>query len=372
MCALLSLSFYGIRRAHYDIFLVLHIGFSIAVLWTMYYHVEIFTGGEYSIFIWPCLAIWILDRTLRLGRILAFDRKPFDPKALISFNSDSNLVRLEIDSSNNSLAPRPGAYYYIHVLDDWLYAHQSHPFTLSFLSSDTHLAYDTTSSPMASSSGPQDISAALERGSSESAALLAASSRQSTSKMVFLIRPYDGFTSRLKSHCLLYPKKLRVLVDGPYGHTMPVHTFRNVLFIVGGTGITVPLSHISHLLSSISHVQKFKIIWAVRELAFVASVLRDFAGLIRDERIEMVVHVTGSDEAKEDVLGEDLEHVSIKSRRPNVRTVVQNAAQDAGEQSLAIVSCGPARMADVARKASVEMLGKGYHGIEYFEESFKW
>jgi len=371
MCTLLPCSFYGIRRAHYDLFLVTHIGLSIVVLWTMYYHVEIFTGGEYSVFIWPCVAIWILDRIFRLGRMIAFNRNPLSTKAWVSYNADSNLVKMERDSSKNLLPPSPGAYYYIHVLDDLLYAHQSHPFTLAFLSSDLSPLYNASTSPVVSSPRPQPTSSALGRVSSESAALLAASS-ESASNMVFLIRPYDGFTSRLKLHCLLNPKKLSVLVDGPYGQTIPLHTFSNILFIVGGTGITVLSSHLSRLLSSSPHVQKVKVVWAVREHAFLRSVLHHLAGSLQDERLEMAIHVTRDGEAKEDVLGEEAGNVRIHSRRPNVRTVVQNAAQEAGEQGLAIVCCGPALMADLTRKASVEMLGNGHHGIEYFEESFKW
>ena len=36
MCALLAFSVYGLRRSHYEVFLTLHIAFSIIVLLTMY------------------------------------------------------------------------------------------------------------------------------------------------------------------------------------------------------------------------------------------------------------------------------------------------------------------------------------------------
>ena len=112
MCALLGFSLYGIRRAHYEIFLVTHIVLSIVVLWTMYYHVEIFTNGEWNIFIWPCLAIWILDRVLRAGRILAFNRRFWNTKATVSYDPASNLERMDVNGSNNWIKPQPGTYYY--------------------------------------------------------------------------------------------------------------------------------------------------------------------------------------------------------------------------------------------------------------------
>lgn len=372
MCALLAFSFYGIRRAHYEIFLVTHIVLSIAALWSMYYHVEIFTDGEWNIFIWPCLGVWIFDRLVRLGRILAFNRNPFNTKAIVSYDPSINLVRMTIDGSQNRLTPKPGTYYYIYVLDDLLYAHQSHPFTLAYTSSDTKRPSSTPLSPLAPASSPYRTSSSLSNDSSESDALLATTQSEEPSDLVFLIRPYDGFTSRLKSHCLLHPKTLRVLIEGPYGHTVPLSRFTNVLFMVGGTGIAVPLSHISHLLTSDSEVQSMKIVWAVREHAFLASILGDFRGIFGDERVEMEVHVTRDDEARDEVLGKDLKSVRIMTHRPDVRAAVEEVAQGARQQSLAIVACGPALMADETRKASVEMLSRGHRGIEYFEESFKW
>ena len=48
-----------------------------------------------------------------------------------------------------------------------------------------------------------------------------------TQSMVLIIRPYDGFTSRLQKH-----ENPRVLIEGPYGFTRPLHTFSSVLFVL--------------------------------------------------------------------------------------------------------------------------------------------
>ncbi|KAJ4363678.1 hypothetical protein N0V83_009974 [Neocucurbitaria cava] len=351
----------------------MHIALSIAALWTMYYHVEIFTNGEWNIFIWPCLVIWIFDRLLRLGRILAFNRNPLNTKATVSYDANSKLVRMDIDGSKNWITPKPGTYYYIHVLDDVLYALQSHPFTLAYVSSKTSASSSTPLSPIGSRPPPHRSSSSLSNESSESDALLPPSAvSHSPSNLVFLIRPYDGFTSRLKNLCLLRPKKLRVLIDGPYGHSEPLYTFPNILFIVGGTGVAVPLSHLHRLLQADSAVHSVKIIWAVREHAFLESILRDFKGVLGDERIEMEVHVTRDEEAQDEPMGRNLKSVRIMTHRPDVRAAVEDTAKDAGQARVAVVACGPALMADQARKATVEMLEKGYRGLEYFEESFKW
>ena len=148
--------------------------------------------------------------------------------------------------------------------------------------------------------------------------------------------------------------------------------FHNVNFVVGGTGIAVPLSHLTRILSAESMVHTVKIIWAVRQHAFLASILDDFKGILADERLEMEVHVTRRDEAYDDVLGQDLRNVRLMTGRPDVCRSVLEAAKEANQRPLATVACGPASMADETRKAVVAMLAAGHPGIEYFEESFKW
>ncbi|KAF9691779.1 hypothetical protein EKO04_010513 [Ascochyta lentis] len=369
MCLLLAFSFYGIRRAHYEFFLVTHIVMSIAALWSMYYHVEIFTNGEWNIFIWPCLGVWVFDRLLRGIRVLAFDWQFWITKAIVSYDPTSNLVRMDVPMLRNSIAPKPGTYYYIYVLNDLAYAHQNHPFTLAYVQSPQ----EEEQIPLSPVSSRPSTHRTNSISSSESDALLAPkTSALSTQSMVYLIRPYDGFTSRLKKHCLSRPKTLRVNIEGPYGHSVPLREYSNILFVVGGTGIAVPLSHLAHLLAAESTVQSVKIVWAVREHAFLTTMLREFKHLFADERCTLEVHVTQDVEHKDDIPEQAPRGVTIEVGRPNVNLSVDEAAQDAGRQSLAVVACGPARMADEARKASVRMLGKGFTGVDYFEESFKW
>lgn len=100
--------------------------------------------------------------------------------------------------------------------------------------------------------------------------------------------------------------------------------------------------------------------------------LKEFKLLLGDERCTLEVHVTQDVEHKDDIPKQTPRGVSIVVGRPDVRSSVEEAAEDAGQHALAVVACGPARMADEARKASVQMLADGYRGIEYFEESFKW
>ncbi|USP77444.1 hypothetical protein yc1106_04718 [Curvularia clavata] len=369
MCTLLALSVYTIRRKHYDFFLVTHIALSIALLWTMYYHVELFTAGEWNIFIWPCVVIWVVDRVARLARIVAFNRRPFSINARATYDPNSHLIRLDIEGDKSLIAAQPGSYYYIHMLDDVRYAHQSHPFTLAFVSSNTTSPSNTS---LAAASPRSGLMNDRFSSSTESDTLLSTDVPKPLTNLVFLVRPYNGFTSRLRSSCLLHPRKIRVLVEGPYGHSIPLETFFSVVFVVGGTGIAVPLSYLRHLVSRSSPAPRVKIVWAVREHAFLELVLRSVDNLLADERIEMEVHITRDDGYRDEDLVKGFENIRIMGQRPDVHEVVKKAVEEARHRRIAVVGCGPALMVDQTRKASVKMLGMGYKDVEYFEESYKW
>ncbi|KAF2742778.1 ferric-chelate reductase-like protein [Sporormia fimetaria CBS 119925] len=383
MCALSLLSVYGLRRCHYEVFLVAHIVLSAVVLLTTFYHVEIF-NGEWNIFIWPCLLIWILDRALRFIRIIAFNRKVWNTAAMTTYDQASNIVRLEIPCDTTLIKPQAGAYYYVYFLNNVLFAHQNHPFTLAYVSTTDSA---TRNIHVVSGADPALTRPTYPRSpsasSSESDRLLPQTMDKSLSSLVFLIRPYAGLTSRLRNISNKTTRNLRVLVEGPYGspnalNPNPLHSFSSVLFIAGGSGIAIALSHLSTLFAEESNVLDVHIVWAVREHAFASDILqRDIPASIRqDERFKMTVHVTQHIETKDDVRPEGsrrkLHNVVIKVGRPDVTAAVEHAAQEAGVASLAVVACGPAQMADDARRACVRALEEGYRGMEYFEESFKW
>ncbi|KAF2009490.1 hypothetical protein BU24DRAFT_379912 [Aaosphaeria arxii CBS 175.79] len=382
MVAICVFSVYGLRRSHYEIFLIIHIAASVAVIWTMYYHVYIFKG-EYDWFIWPCVIVWVLDRVIRMARILSFDSHFWNTKCIASYDFDSNLIRLDIPFGHSRALsnPQPGTYYYIYVLSNPLYMHQSHPFTLGYV------RHPEDKSEMERPSRLQTRRASVHRSESESStesdALLAsdATSDQANPSLVFLVRPYDGFTARLKKSASSGPTELRVLVEGPYGETNPLSKFSSVLFVVGGTGIAVPLSYLAALLDSTSKSTRIHILWAVREHRFLTDVLkRDFRQIIQDrdaeDKVTLTVHVTqeDTDEGKDDDLGEGLKRCVLKAGRPDVYAAVEEEAQleETNHGGLAVVACGPAQMADDARRATIQALERGHRGIEYFEESFKW
>jgi NAD(P)H-flavin reductase len=262
--------------------------------------------------------------------------------------------------------PKPGTYFYVHVLDNVRYAYQSHPFSLANVRTEVSHGGPHNRPPMMRRRHARSPSS--ERYTEADPLLGSITTRQSTSAVAFLIRPYDGFTSRLAQEASLGPKILHVLVEGPYGHTVPLRQYQNILFVVGGTGIAVTLSYLEDLLLNDSAVSSLRIVWAVREHAFLARVLDEFRDCLQDERVRLEVYLT-----QEGRNGDEEGHkrVILKVGRPDAHAVVGDAASEASHESLAIMACGPAQMADQARSGSVAALAKGFD-VDYFEESFKW
>ncbi|KAF4951396.1 hypothetical protein FSARC_12926 [Fusarium sarcochroum] len=363
MSLLVGASFYWIRRQHYELFLVVHIVMSILLLITMLAHVSIFEG-EYDIFFWvPCF-IWVGDRVIRALRIAAFNSKLWDTWATSVYHPSSNIVRLVIPWSTSLYKPAPGTYYYIHVLNGprcW----ESHPFTVAAVTDE-----DQHSSKLLGERVPL-----LEGNSTEQSSNMHEPEDicDDARTMTFLIRPYDGFTSRLRDTAQAeWPKNIpqRVLIDGPYGHTQPFHLFDNVVFVVGGSGIVVPLSYLQ-VLTGPTAPRSVKIHWAVREPAFALDVLKtDIGDALGSPNLNVDIHLTTY--TPQDELSDWPSQVTLRRGRIDASSVVRGTSEKANGESLAVIACGPAQMADDARKTVDDLLRNGVTRIEYFKESFQW
>jgi predicted ferric reductase len=300
----------------------------------------------------------VLDRVLRASRIVAFNLQFWNTKAHAIFNPATNMIRLHVPCSKSLYRVKPGMHFYLMVLSDAKFW-ESHPFTVASMS-------DRDDQVGAKSLG-EDVPL-LEN---EGALVLPHESRT----MSFLIRPYDSSTSRLRDQAAAtWPKPavVRVMVDGPYGHTQPLHQYDNVTFVVGGSGIVVPLSYLKHLLANTSQTQNIHIHWAVRERAFAEDVLRqDFALALESERLTVDIYLGHNSDPLAEIAG--AHGVSSYGHRMDVRSIVLAAGAAAGDStSLAVVACGPANMADDARQVTGDMIRSGRTNVDYFEESFQW
>ena len=319
--------------------------------------------GRYDALFWVPIYIWAIDRLMRFFRIIAFNPKSWRANASAVY-TDANILRLTVPLDKAVYTVKPGTHYYLTVLDD-TYCWQSHPFTVAFVSSQD---------PFGKSLGEQvpllDSEEDLEAADEVDGALHPESSRKT---MTFLIRPYDGFSRRLRDLVGLEPVPLRILVDGPYGHSQRFDDYDHVLFIVGGSGVVTALSYLQALTGAAKgSLKSIQLDWSVREEGFARDVLlNEISDALSTSNVEFSIDLYISSQAGE-VAVVQMPEVRQHSRRPDVEAVVLSAAAKAGKHdSLAVVACGPAKMADDARLAVVHAL-KGGHRIDYFEESFRW
>lgn len=209
--------------------------------------------------------------------------------------------------------------------------------------------------------------------------------------MTFYVRPYNGWTKLLRDRCIKADDTIHPLLflEGPYGHTAPLHTFDTVLSIAGGTGIAATLPYIfdyvTRLRRQTTKTTRIHLIWSARQKGMFSTVFTEELSHVLDcEGVKVSFFRTGS--APVSPIGSDKE-VAVRSEtkaaasdmrfydgRPDIRGAVETEAQMAHESrtNLAVLCSGPGMMADECRLAVYEAMRKGCHGIRYFEEAFTW
>lgn len=339
-------------------------------------HIYPFKSVPWDSLVWISCSIWALDRIARITRTLCFNRRFWDTRAQATYEKDANIVRLSIPTTHSWYQPRRGTFFYIHFLDDRRFW-ESHPFTMSSLRPARHnAAVLLTRSSIDSSDGTGLLS---DEGIAES--LKSETTHSDAPTMNFIIRPYDSSTLRLARSAELaspLPCSLKVLVEGPYGHTQSFDRYENIMFIVGGSGIVAALVHSRELCKAYSKTKHIHIVWAVREAAFASSVLReDVADLHESGKLTLDIYVTTNGGCSS--LGSLPNGLREHLGRPDVYEEIDNAVHRFGRAgSIAVVACGPAKMADDARKAVADTLGTSNlrrtsnFCVDYFEESFNW
>jgi hypothetical protein len=313
----------------------------------------------------------------------------------MAYNEATDVVRLEVTPGLPSLRPSPGQYYFLYQpfrLTGW----ESHPFTIgawsyevgdrTFFTSTSTRKYlqslDVSHVPLlAGGASGQDYQRHSESGSLDP-------NSTPKLKLVFWLRPYDGWTRQLREQCLRSSANTAeptILLEGPYGDTFPLWRYDSVLIIVGGTGIASAVPYIQdHLRRSIedrngnlasekTRVRDMELVWTTKQREFIRDVsLRELKPALEREDFRASLYATRDPIA----CVEDLSDIglNIQSGRPHLQSLIMNRACDACSAgfSLAILVCGPSGMADEARAATHLAMRQGYRSIKFVEESFTW
>lgn len=393
MSLLLVVSSMFFRQRSYEVFLLLHIGLSVLALVGLFYHVAIF-DGEYNPYLWPLVAIWGFDRAARLIRWAycnANIRFWSGTTAIASYDADADLIRLSVVPGSNILKPGAGHHYFLYQFGQLL-SWENHPFTLATFGEKSASEVAAIQAEIGLEN-KKSTTVSKEISSSEASSQLEVQDAMSSRYMTFLIRPYAGWTKRLKNQCRQSNTgsvSFNICIEGPYGHQSPLHTFENVLFIVGGTGISGALPYLQEHLEALASTEKktmtqrVKLLWAAKQVQMFRSLgEHELRPLLDRPEIEICLHCTssGTTVKLESSTDKETGHASstIEQRvlhgRPDVAGYVVDFVETAHatetpDGRVAVLACGPAGMADDARAAVHGVLKNGNRSVEYFEEAF--
>lgn len=176
--------------------------------------------------------------------------KPQATKAVAAYRPDSDLIRLDIFPGSKFLTPKPNQHYFLYQYNSWK-GWENHPFSLASWSSantSTILTGNTAVEDISMPEAKSQTQTSVSQASASSPMSSSSTSLDNTShhasgtmqKLTFLIRPSTGWTKRLRDACLKQSNlslQTHILLEGPYGHTVPLNKYEDVLFITGGTGI---------------------------------------------------------------------------------------------------------------------------------------
>ncbi|THC97346.1 hypothetical protein EYZ11_003180 [Aspergillus tanneri] len=305
-------------------------------------------------------------------------------RSLATYDEKADVIRLEMMPASSFICPTAGQFYYLYQpfrFTGW----ESHPFTLGYWSSETES--NVTQVPLLSDASSSELQS-IEGCSQDST--------PPQLRLIFWIRPYDGWTRSLRQQCKQCPDgalSTTILLEGPYGEQFPLWKYESVLFVAGGTGIAAILPYIQdHVDRSAApgepttHIQDIQLVWTTRQLDFVrqiASVELSPALSRYDFHASFYITSTGNNSDSVDAANpySPMQNNRIPDKdfemhrgRPDLQSCILAHAHEAQLRncSAVVLVCGPPTMADEARSAVHLAMLQGYQGIRYVEESFSW
>lgn len=338
------------RKRNYELFVLTHIILAVLFIAGGWIHCKV--PGFQPFFI-AATAIWACDRAVRIFRLMTFGVK----EALVEVVADETL-KVTIDRPR-FWKPAPGAHAFIHFLRPTCFW-QSHPFTLvdSVLKENTITVY---------------------------------------------IKIKGGVTHGLYRYIMNSNSKvarIKVTVEGPYSHSMPIRKMNTMVFMAGGNGIPGLYSEAVDLARRSNGSNKnIKFYWVIRHYHSIEWFYNELMCLKKFGNIETIIYVTNHDsplgydigvdsssssssvdsdkEKKEtndytDDLKQRLSHVEFRCGRPNITAIVADEVNDAAK-SIGFATCAHPAMVDLVRLAVVGEIGHTKtKRIELFEQIQGW
>ncbi|KAH3687783.1 hypothetical protein WICPIJ_001246 [Wickerhamomyces pijperi] len=349
---MLVLAAKGLRNMSYEVFLVVHIVLAVVFIIGCFYHCYDLGWLEW---IYTACAVWFADRVLRIVRMSLFGSQEAE---ITDVGQDT--FKVSVVNKTKWFAPFPGAFAYLYFMTPSLFW-QSHPFTII-------------------------------------------QSAQDQDRIEIFIKTKAGVTKRIQKRidkeAVDGVLKLKVCLEGPYGHQAPLDKYSTALIIAGGNGIPGPLSYALHLGQRKAHV---KFVWVIRDLGFLEWFGKELE-LLSQLGVNIDIYVTGGldlsikekvskSESDSDAKnnssshGNDTSstnshfdisallhspHINFHSSRPNIDDLIKTNLNDPNNGSIGVLTCGAPVMVDDIREAVANHLQECPNRVDLFEELQVW
>ncbi|SMN20467.1 similar to Saccharomyces cerevisiae YKL220C FRE2 Ferric reductase and cupric reductase [Maudiozyma saulgeensis] len=339
---LFFLSLGYIRKYYYEVFLYTHILLAIGFMAACWKHVENLGWKNWLII---SIVLWIVERLARIFNVI-FNGGLLNSKLSLigtNDNTEDNLIRVAIQKKN--MRPlKPGQYFFIYFMHPLIFW-QSHPFTVIDVVQDE--------------------------------------------KIIIVLKPKSGaskvlYDSLRKNYNAL---DIKVALEGPYGHSAPIHHADNILLIAAGTGIPGPLFHAMDLTSRFQeHTgKKIQLVIIIRDKS-ILNAFKDEILTLRNKDVAIDVFLTREGSSKS-VSHHHTEYTSLLPRtldiediktfskvsfgRPNIENIIVSCIEP--NKRLAILSCGAPQFEDSLRNiTSTVIMNHPESNIDYYEEFQRW
>lgn len=387
----------------YETFLLVHIALAIISLIGCWYHIIQRYGKNwgYEVYLYITFAFWASDRLARFARIAIYNRKgPVSP-GYAELVPGTDLIKLVIfPGSSWKFTPGQHSFIYFHTINHRPYSFwESHPFSVanwSIAASKTTGTAQSTKNTNLSDKSPttsKETTVTFEKLAAEVSSVQAPELDPS---VTFLIRTSKvkisslrGLTNKLHSEALsvsndstggsnLFP--VNVSTEGPYTHSLgTISNSQVILCLAGGVGVTGLLGYVKAFIEDFHNRQPLtehgtrqvrlqRMVFALssREMGLIDFVKQSFPPDTLTEGLEFRFFWTG------DSLSTQEGYESVARGRMDIQEMISTeAAATEKKKKLAVISCGPAGMADEIRSAVAASVRKGYW-IELVEEAFAW
>lgn len=337
------------RQRTYEFFLVGHIIFAVFFMLGAYKHLFVLGFME---FVYSTLAVWAFDRLIRLVRIAYFGVR----KAHLNIISEDTF-KLTVKKPKGWKA-KPGQYVFVYFLSGCSFV-QSHPFTVN----DSNLV---------------------------------------EGEINLYIKCKNGITKTIYKKLLALEKQaldMRVLIEGPYGHSAPNRHYDNINLIAGGNGIPGIFDHAMKLGTKYKDGQKnIRLLWVAHDLALISWFLPELH-LLRNTPVSVTLFLTrelgqiftmhsgdGHDKDLSEKTDSEkpplttsgvssngalLSDFDVVCARPDLQTLVNTWFQE-DQGSSSVTACGPGVLCDQLRKSIASHVEKHSGRVDYHEELQIW